>query len=492
MNKTVIALATLFSVFIVSCSGRKQLSEGDSLNEKQIGLKDDGKDLYDLQKDFLNLKFGMFIHFNIPTYSIHDWPDPNLSPDVFNPTKLDCGQWADAAVSAGMTYGCLTTKHHSGFCIWDTKTTDYNVMNSPIKKDVVKEYVDAFRKKGLKIFLYYSILDTHHNIRAGWADNRENVDFIKTQLTELLTNYGEITCLVLDGWDAEWSRISYDDIPFKDIYEHVKSIQPNCLICEHNAGKYPASLLFYTDVKQYEQNAGQMISKKTNKIPAQAGIPINKFWFWKEDFPKSPIVKAEQIVYDNLISLNQAHCNFILNVAPNRDGLIDKNVIDELKRVGEIWKKDVALPELEKPEAPVISENIAKGHRMSSSWSLGKRTSDLASDDDFNTCWVAQEALQNHFIEVDFDGMTSFDAVAFVESTDKLKYDDLLTTRIERYEIEYFNGNKWINIPVDNSSDKVRLHRFGQKLEAEKIRINLYGCKPGTGISEFMVYCENE
>ena len=156
------------------------------------------KPLSVLQQEFLDLKFGMFIHFNIPTYGGDDWPDPQLSPEVFNPQKLDCNQWADAAVSAGMTYGCLTTKHHSGFCIWPTKTTPYNVMNSPFKRDVVKEYVDAFRKKGLKVFLYYSILDTHHNIRPGWI-KKENTQFIKDQLTELFTNYGEITRLVIDG-----------------------------------------------------------------------------------------------------------------------------------------------------------------------------------------------------------------------------------------------------------------------------------------------------
>ena len=86
-----------------------------------------------LQQAFINLQFGMFIHFNIPTYVNQDWPDPDAPDSIFNPVKLDCGKWAKAAKSANMTYGCLTTKHHSGFCIWDTKTTDYNVMNSPLK-----------------------------------------------------------------------------------------------------------------------------------------------------------------------------------------------------------------------------------------------------------------------------------------------------------------------------------------------------------------------
>src|ERR1700759_1222219 len=123
------------------------------------------KPLHELQQQFVDLRFGMFIHFNIPTYMNQDWADPDAKPDIFNPTKLDCDQWAKAAKSANMTYGCLTTKHHSGFCIWDTKTTDYNVMHSPLHRDVVREYVDAFRAQGLKTLLYYSILDTHHKLR---------------------------------------------------------------------------------------------------------------------------------------------------------------------------------------------------------------------------------------------------------------------------------------------------------------------------------------
>src|ERR1700677_4228276 len=90
--------------------------------------------LHALQQQFVDLRFGMFIHFNIPTFMDQDWADPDASPAIFNPGKLDCNQWARAAKSAHMSYGCLTTKHHSGFCIWDTKTTDYNVMNSPLKR----------------------------------------------------------------------------------------------------------------------------------------------------------------------------------------------------------------------------------------------------------------------------------------------------------------------------------------------------------------------
>ncbi len=161
------------------------------------------KSLHELQQEFVDLRFGMFIHFNMPTFFNEDWPDPDADPALFNPAKMDCGQWARAAKSAHMTYGCLTTKHHSGFCIWDTKTTDYNVMQSPFRRDVVKEYAEAFRAEGLKVMLYYSILDTHARLRPHCI-RPDHITLIKEQLRELLTNYGEITALIIDGWDAPW------------------------------------------------------------------------------------------------------------------------------------------------------------------------------------------------------------------------------------------------------------------------------------------------
>lgn len=459
-------------------------------SEKHENLIHNSKKYFELQQSFLDLRFGMFIHFNIPTYSTHDWPDPKLSPTVFNPSKLDCNQWADVALLANMKYGCITTKHHTGFCIWNTKTTDYSVMNSPLKRDVVKEYVDAFRKRGLKVFLYYSILDLHHNIRVGWT-NRKQVQFIKNQLTELLTNYGEISCLVLDGWDAEWSRISYDDIPFEEIYKHVKKLQPNCLISEHNAGTYPTSELFYTDVKHYEQNAGQIISKETNQLPAQAGIPINKYWFWKQDFPTSKLVSAQEIVYNNLIPLNSAHCNFILNVAPNKDGLIDQNVIDELKKVGQIWNNNDKSDKLSVYKVPIITENLAKGAKMSSSWALGKRTSDLANDHNFLTCWVGSPDVNEHFIEVVFNKATKINALCFVESTDISRYDILPYSRIGSYELMYEINGSWHLIQTEQIKELTRFHRF-ETVTVNKVKVHFRNCMKGTGVSEIMIYNEKE
>lgn len=439
------------------------------------------KSLPDLQQEFINLRFGMFIHFNIPTFMSDDWADPDASPSIFNPRKLDCNQWAKTAKEANMTYGCLTTKHHSGFCIWDTKTTDYNVMNSPLKRDVVKEYVDAFRKEGLGVMLYYSILDTHHKLRPGFISPK-HIDMIKAQLTELLTNYGEIKALIIDGWDAPWSRISYDEIPFEDIYYLIKSLQPNCLVMDLNAAKYPTQALFYTDIKSYEQGAGQHISKDSNSLPALSCLPINSAWFWKEDFPKTPVKDPVKLVNDNIIPFNKVYCNFILNAAPNRDGLIDDNAVAAFRRIGKLWKNEGALNNLPKNEAPIISSNIAKFKPANSSWSWDMQLMDFANDDNFKTGWESNPLVSKPWLEIELgNNEQPFNMITITEKNNN--------NDIQSYKLEYLHNGKWQTIFSGTKSDVIKIHRF-DKLWGNKVRISIEESKGSPTIAEFGVYNE--
>ncbi len=439
------------------------------------------KSLPDLQQEFINMRFGMFIHFNIPTFMSDDWADPDASPSIFNPQKLDCNQWAKTAKEANMAYGCLTTKHHSGFCIWDTKTTDYNVMNSPLKRDVVKEYVDAFRKEGLGVMLYYSILDTHHKLRPGFISPK-HIDMIKAQLTELLTNYGEIKALIIDGWDAPWSRISYDEIPFEDIYYLIKSLQPNCLVMDLNAAKYPTQALFYTDIKSYEQGAGQHISKDSNSLPALSCLPINSAWFWKEDFPKTPVKDPVKLVNDNIIPFNKVYCNFILNAAPNRDGLIDDNAVAAFRRIGKLWKNEGALNNLPKNEAPIISSNIAKFKPANSSWSWDMQLMDFANDDNFKTGWESNPLVSKPWLEIELgNNEQPFNMITITEKNNK--------NDIQSYKLEYLHNGKWQTIFSGAKSDVIKIHRF-DKVWGNKVRISIEESKGSPTIAEFGVYNE--
>jgi alpha-L-fucosidase len=437
------------------------------------------KDLRRLQQDFTDLQFGMFIHFNIPTFTNYDWPDPDTDPAIFNPQKLDCSQWAKAARSAGMKYGCLTTKHHSGFCIWDTKTTAYNVMNTPFKRDVVGEYAGAFRNEGLKVMLYYSILDTHHKLRPGFI-TREHIAMVKEQLTELLTNYGEIQALIIDGWDAPWSRISYDDIPFDDIYRLVKRLQPGCLLMDLNAAKYPAEILFYTDIKSYEQGAGQHISKETNRLPALSCLPLNSHWFWKESFPLDPVKDPLTLVRDNLEPFNRAYCNFILNVAPNRDGLIDDNALAALSEIGKLWRSDAARAELPEFDPPVVATNLAKHQPVNSSWSSDMMIMDFGNDDNFRTSWQSNPEVTQPWYEVDFERARPFNAVAVYDTRQC----------IAAYRILCLQDGEWKTIVSARNDSKVKMHRF-DRIRAEKVKIIIDESTAPPAIAEFCIYDED-
>ncbi|WEK34593.1 MAG: alpha-L-fucosidase [Candidatus Pseudobacter hemicellulosilyticus] len=454
------------------------LTAGLSTPALQAQTRATAKPLTQLQQQFVDLRFGMFIHYNIPTYLDQDWADPEASPALFNPKKLDCSQWAKAAQSANMSYGCLTTKHHSGFAIWDTKTTPYNVMNSPLKRDVVKEYVQAFRAANLKVMLYYSILDTHHKLRPGHI-TKEHIAMVKAQLTELLTNYGPIEALIIDGWDAPWSRISYDDIPFEEIYYLIKSIQPNCLVMDLNAAKYPAEALYYTDIKSYEQGAGQHISKESNRLPALSCLPINNNWFWKSSFPKDPVKDAATLVDANIIPLNNAFCNFILNVAPNPDGLIDDNALAGLAAIGKRWKNSGPLPALAPATAPIIASNIAKRRPANASWSDDMWIMDFANDDKFDTDWKSNPTVQQPWFEVILDKDRPFNAIVIADGHRSIK----------EYTLDYFQDGQWKPLLKGNNPDRIKIHRF-DRVWGGKVRITLTKFSSTPAIAEFQVFDE--
>ncbi|WP_316793349.1 alpha-L-fucosidase [Pedobacter frigoris] len=294
--------------------------------------------LHQLQSNFVDLQFGVMLHFNMGTFTDEEWANPNHSPKEFNPGKLDCSQWAKACKAAGMTYGILTTKHHDGFCLWDSKYTDYDVANSPVKKDVVAEYVNAFRSQGLKPCLYFSIWDRHNGVENGGAKEEE---FVMNQLTELLTKYGEIPMIIFDGWN--W-KMGHKAISYQRIYDHIKKLQPNCLIAEHN-GNSPLQ----TDIVYYEGPKG-VYPEGNNIYPSQMALTLTNGWFWHPGAAQQ--VKSVNYTLDKLQRVVPLYCNYMINIGPNRDGLFDEQVVAHLKAVGKLWKPLSARLPL--PKQPVI------------------------------------------------------------------------------------------------------------------------------------------
>lgn len=283
---------------------------------------------------FMRLGFGMFIHFNMGTFHEKEWVEPGQDPKSFNPQHLDCRQWARAAKSAGIKYAVLTTKHHDGFCLWDSRVTNYDVASSGVAgRDIVKEYCDAFRKEGIVPCLYFSIWDRQRGIEDSIT--ADDITYIKAQLKELLTNYGKIPCLVFDGWGncgTKWTQRDHDEI-----FNFIYSLQPDILLTDHYQLRrgLPRDVAYREEgIFEFEEPVGEW-APVGNKYASQQSPTIQSQWFWKLGFPKEKLMSVQDIVDKHLRVVNSRHCNLLINCAPNRDGLMDDNVVQRLKEVGE-------------------------------------------------------------------------------------------------------------------------------------------------------------
>jgi alpha-L-fucosidase len=323
------------------------------------------KPLQQLQSDYINLRFGMFMHFGILTFCgsqpgdpcTGSWAQANLDITEFSPSSLyDPNQWAAAAASAHMTFGVLTTRHHDGFALWPSAAGTFNVGHIPWKNgqgDVVRDYVNAFRARGLGPGLYYSIWDNTEGIGNG-PITASQLDYVKTQITELLTNYGPIPILVIDGWS--W-KMGHNKVAYQQIRELVKGLQPNCLLTDHTHLVDP----WEVDVVNFEEPTGAF-APASNTYAAEQDTKINASggndWFWAPDLGNLMSVTA--IVNQHLTLLEPRWTNFILNCPPNRDGLLDASIVARLAEVGAAWSPNVSrapLPtqtrSIEHPYTPV-------------------------------------------------------------------------------------------------------------------------------------------
>ena len=448
-----------------------------------LALAAQDKSLHQLQQEFVDLRFGMFVHFGLPTFQNADWTDPELDAGVFNPTRLDTRQWVNTAKSAGCKFICVSVKHHAGFCMWNTSTTDYNVMNTPLGRDVLKELTSALREAGMQVMFHFSILDTHHRIRHTLPFTKEKTDFIKAQLRELLTCYGPVNTIMFDGWDAPWGRISYSDVSFQEIYSFVKSLQPNCLVMDLNGSKYPKDALFYSDISCYEQGAGEKISAADNKLPSMACYPLQRTWFWKESFPTDELKDVDMIVRENIIPYNNAYCTYILNAAPNRDGLIDPNAVEAMARIGRIWSNTGHIVDVPEAPDPIIGVNLAIGRSCDSSWSDDMNLMDFANDDNFRTNWVSSPEVKLPWWSVDLDKDTEINMVVISEGKGSI---------LTGYTVEVLVDGSWKVVDrqevAPSSRGRVHISKF-DPVRAETVRV--WFSSPGNlSIAEIGVYSQ--
>ena len=328
-----------------------------ALAQAGIGFAQGIRPLTERQEEFRSWKFGMFIHYGLATYNNNQWATGYENPASFAPTKLDCGQWADAANAAGMKYAVFTTKHTSGYALWDSKYTKHDISALPKfragKGDLVREYVDAFRARGIKIGLYYCLPGDYskNRLKAGQSDLHglppeaigNFVGFIKLQLTELLTQYGEVDLMWFDQYNNKYTRDQW-----LEIKAHVHSIQPNCLVLANNARSFQD-----TDIQSYEypwlkaKNLQALPSKDNPYIAEVCDVLTPGAWYWENDLTAKSMTSAAEIV-DLLNLCNSMNTNYLLNVAPDRTGLIPEWKVERLREIGTLWQKSKAAKKVTK------------------------------------------------------------------------------------------------------------------------------------------------
>ena len=318
------------------------------------------------RSEFQDAKFGLFIHWGV--FSIlgdAEWVMNNENIHVndytrlmhfFNPTQFDAHEWVAMAKNAGMKYITLITRHHDGFSMWNTKYSDFNIMNTPYHRDVVKMIADECHQQGIKLFLYYSLLDWRRDDYSWWTGRtgqgtgrtvhgnwNDYIAFMKNQLTELLTNYGTIGGIWFDGyWDQTAPEGAKDRSPkvdwhLNEIYALIHKLQPQCLIGNnHHLTPFPGEdfQMFERDLPG-QNKSGLSFQKASEKLPLETCETMNNSWGFniKDDDYKT----VPQII-DYLVNAAGRNANFLLNVGPMPNGIIQREFRDTLKEVGN-WLK---------------------------------------------------------------------------------------------------------------------------------------------------------
>ncbi len=327
-----------------------------------------------------DMEYYSFIHFGINTINNVEWGKGSENIAAFNPSKLDTDQWCRILKDTGSKGVIITAKHHDGFCLWATKETDHCVTNTPFKKDIVKMLSESCKKHGLKFGIYLSPWDRHEKTYGTDEYN----DFYVRQLKELCTNYGELFCLWFDGACGEGPNGKKQVYDWQRYYRTIRELQPEAVISVcgpdvrwigNEAGKVRESEWSVIPLDKEKAEAVMENSQQTDDggkevaevgerdadlgsrellrnykelvfKPAEADVSINLGWFWHNNFyylfKKNRTAKDLADIYFKTVGGN---ATLLLNVPPNKDGLIDKREQKTLRRftklINEPFKSEI-------------------------------------------------------------------------------------------------------------------------------------------------------
>ena len=435
------------------------------------------------QLTYEKMEFFCFIHFTVNTFTGSEWGDGKEDVSIFNPTELDARQWVKTAKDAGMKGLILTCKHHDGFCLWPSKYTEHSVKNSPYKNgngDIVREVSEACKEFGLKFGIYLSPWD-RNNSRYG--KGKEYDDYYVNQLTELLTEYGELYTIWLDGACGEGANGKVQKYDWNRYYKVMRELQPNAVIsisgpdvrwCGNEAGEVRESEWsvvtkdmtdpsITAELSQHEDNEefrdrpldetqsdlGSRERLKNEKelvwYPAETDVSIRPGWFYHEEEDNK--VRSFENLKDIYLKSVGGNTTLLLNIPPMKNGKIHEKDMAILKRLGEFINDTFKNNLLKNSLITTVPEHDCRGN-----------SPDMMRTDDYNTYFMNKEGDNKLMIEIKFDECKKLNYLVLKEAI-------TFSQRVEKFNV-YFN---------DESGNKIKI--FGGTTIGYKRIIDLKGTK---------------
>lgn len=463
------------------------------------------------QQALIKRGYGMFIHFGINTFADIEWSDGTLPVEKYNPTQLDPDQWVRVAKEAGFRYVLLTVKHHDGFCLWDSKYTNYDVAASPVKTDVVKAVAEACKKYGLQFAIYYSLWDRHEPTYKD-KDPQVYVNYMLQQLTELFTNYGPICELWLDGgWDRKPDQWGIDKI-----YALAKKYNPLCAVSVNHTivneeGKRKFTLpsdmtednkyyfhYFPSDFRLWDPKIINLFDKKqylhqgrSYYLPFEHTICISKNWNWFQktvQLPTRSVDELEELFYWTTANDN----SLVMNIPPDATGRIreyEANTAIELaKRLGLAAGKP--LPKNGKFISllqPVTANNTWPDNN-------NEYAAIKINDGKMDTRWAAKDTTAQ--LEMTLDPNQSFDKISIFEYQDVKNsadgFSQIREPRIKAYSIDIRINDQWQTIYLaEETIGDCKVIRLPKKYKTNKLRLNITRATAPPSIYEIAVINRN-
>ena len=411
-----------------------------------------------------------FLHFGINTFTGREWGDGTENPEWFNPTELDCEQWVLALKDGGFKYAILTAKHHDGFCLWQTKTTEHSVKNSPWrdgKGDLVKEFSEACKKHGLKFGVYLSPWD--RNAECYGDSPAYNKLFVE-QLTELLTNYGEVYEVWFDGACAEGTNGKRQVYDWQAYLETIHKLQPNAVSAimgddvrwvgnEGGLGRdteWSATVYTPDSHPNAAQNGELGINAMSKDLgsrelvakarmmhwyPSEVDVSIRPGWFYhpEEDGRVRSVANLVDIYYQS-VGFNSV---LLLNIPPDKRGLLHEVDVKNLKEFGEYIEKSFA------------DNAVVNGDKL---WRAAEGKSNIYK--------VKRGAVVNTLL---------------------LQEEIAKGQRVERFLVEGYINGSWQHLTEGTTIGYKRLLRFSD-CQPEKIRLTILGTRNAANIANVGLY----